>query len=116
LLQDSRLLTGAGVHQDRVIPDRRNPDARHALVGLLEKLGQDIGIAVRNRSGKLHMVLVKASRKPSHLLASGVRSSISSMLPDISKFQVRLFSDKVSYLLGNEGLWLYFDPTVRRYR
>ena len=45
----------------------------------------------------------------------GVRETLTKImrsLPDLEKFQVVVFSDKVSYLLGNEGLWLEYDPKV----
>lgn len=32
-------------------------------------------------------------------------------LPEVEKFQVILFSDKPSYLLGNDGKWIDFDRT-----
>jgi hypothetical protein len=43
----------------------------------------------------------------------GVRETLTKImrsLPDLEKFQVLVFSDKVTYLLGNEGLWLEYDP------
>jgi len=43
----------------------------------------------------------------------GVRETLAKVmrsLPDLEKFQVLLFANKVSYLLGNEGLWLDYDP------
>jgi predicted nucleic acid-binding Zn-ribbon protein len=44
---------------------------------------------------------------------SGVRDTLSKVmrsLPDLEKFHVILFSDKVTYLLGNPNHWLDFDP------
>jgi hypothetical protein len=43
----------------------------------------------------------------------GVRESLAKVmrsLTDLEKFQVLLFSDKVSYLLGNDDRWLDYDP------
>src|SRR5262249_40374422 len=43
----------------------------------------------------------------------GVRETLAKVmrsLPDLEKFQVILFANKVSYLLGNEGQWLDYDP------
>jgi hypothetical protein len=42
----------------------------------------------------------------------GVRETLAKVmrsLPDLEKFQVLLFATKVSYVLGNEGLWLDYD-------
>jgi hypothetical protein len=43
----------------------------------------------------------------------GVRETLAKVmrsLPDLEKFQVLLFANRVSYPLGNEGLWLDYDP------
>ncbi len=43
----------------------------------------------------------------------GVRESlvkIMKSLPELEKYQVVLFSDKASYLLGNDDRWLSYDP------
>ena len=43
----------------------------------------------------------------------GVRESLVKImrsLPELEKFQVVLFSDKASYLLGNDDRWLIYDP------
>ncbi|HLJ94854.1 MAG TPA: VWA domain-containing protein [Gemmataceae bacterium] len=43
----------------------------------------------------------------------GVREALAKImrsLPELEKFQVLLFANKVSYLLGNEGQWLDYDP------
>jgi hypothetical protein len=43
---------------------------------------------------------------------SGVRETLAKVmrsLPDLEKFQVILFSDRISYLVGNDGNWLDFD-------
>lgn len=43
----------------------------------------------------------------------GVRDTLAKImrsLPDLEKFQVLLFSNKVTYLLGNDGVWLDYDP------
>jgi archaellum component FlaC len=45
----------------------------------------------------------------------GVRETLTKImrsLPDLEKFQVLIFSNKVSYLLGSDGLWLDYDPKV----
>jgi hypothetical protein len=42
----------------------------------------------------------------------GVRDTLAKImrsLPDLEKFQVLIFSNKVSYLVGNDGLWLDYD-------
>lgn len=43
----------------------------------------------------------------------GVRETVAKImrsLPDLEKFQVIVFSDKASYLLGQEGRWFDYDP------
>jgi len=43
----------------------------------------------------------------------GVRQALAKVmrsLPDLEKFQVIVFSDNFSYLLGSDGRWLDFDP------
>ncbi len=43
----------------------------------------------------------------------GVREAVAKImgsLPELEKFQVIVFSDKVRYLLGNEDRWLDYDP------
>ncbi|OAI45859.1 hypothetical protein AYO44_02345 [Planctomycetaceae bacterium SCGC AG-212-F19] len=45
----------------------------------------------------------------------GVRESLVKImrsLPELEKFQVVLFSDKASYLLGNDDRWLIYDPKI----
>jgi predicted nucleic acid-binding Zn-ribbon protein len=45
----------------------------------------------------------------------GVRETVAKVmksLPDLEKFQVLLFAEKVTYLLGGEGRWLDFDPKM----
>jgi hypothetical protein len=46
---------------------------------------------------------------------AGVRATLAKImrsLPDLEKFQVILFSDRVTYLLGSDGRWLDYDPTT----
>jgi predicted nucleic acid-binding Zn-ribbon protein len=43
----------------------------------------------------------------------GVRETVAKVmksLPELEKFQVILFAEKVAFLLGNEGGWLDYDP------
>ena len=43
----------------------------------------------------------------------GVRETLAKImrsLPDLEKFQVLIFSNRVSYLAGNDGLWINYDP------
>ena len=43
----------------------------------------------------------------------GVRETLVKImrsLPDLEKFQVIIFSEKVAYLLGQDGRWIDFDP------
>jgi predicted nucleic acid-binding Zn-ribbon protein len=43
----------------------------------------------------------------------GVRETVAKVmksLPELEKFQVILFAEKVTFLLGNEGGWLDYDP------
>lgn len=44
---------------------------------------------------------------------AGVRDTLARImrsLPELEKFQVVMFSEKASYLLGSEGQWLDYDP------
>jgi hypothetical protein len=46
---------------------------------------------------------------------AGVRSTLAKImrsLPDLEKFQVILFSDRVTYLLGSDQRWLDYDSTT----
>ena len=46
---------------------------------------------------------------------AGVRQTLAKVmrsLPDLEKFQVILFSNRVSYLLGQENRWLDYDPVT----
>jgi hypothetical protein len=36
--------------------------------------------------------------------------SVMSSLPKLEKFQILIFSDNATYLLGNEGKWIDYDP------
>jgi predicted nucleic acid-binding Zn-ribbon protein len=50
---------------------------------------------------------------------TGVRDTLVKLmrsLPELEKFQVILFSNKISYLMGNDDRWIDFDPreTVQR--
>jgi predicted nucleic acid-binding Zn-ribbon protein len=43
----------------------------------------------------------------------GVRETVAKVmrsLPDLEKFQVLIFANRPSYLLGNDGQWLNYDP------
>ncbi len=44
---------------------------------------------------------------------SGVRETVQKImrsLPQLAKYQVILFSDRITYLLGSDGRWLDYDP------
>jgi hypothetical protein len=46
---------------------------------------------------------------------AGVRATLAKImrsLPDLEKFQVILFSDRVTYLLGSDQRWLDYDSTT----
>src|SRR5262249_40204603 len=61
-------------------------------------------------SGSMELVDI---RTPAANKWAGVRETLAKVmrsLPDLEKFQVILFSEKFSYLLGNDGRWLDFDP------
>ncbi len=61
-------------------------------------------------SGSMELI---DERTPSPSKWVGVRETVAKVmrsLPDLEKFQVILFSDKVSYLVGSEGQWLDFEP------
>lgn len=107
--------------------------ARRSMAGvdgekkdLLEKLAR-ARMAVDNRfegialAGKRVVFLVDMSgsmelvdtNTPAPAKWAGVRDTLLRLfksLPDLDKFQVVLFSDKLLYPLGNEGRWLDPDP------
>jgi archaellum component FlaC len=61
-------------------------------------------------SGSMELV---DERTPDASKWVGVRETLAKVmgsLPDLEKFQVILFANRVSYLLGKEGLWLDYDP------
>jgi hypothetical protein len=60
-------------------------------------------------SGSMELIDI---RTPAANKWVGVRETLAKVmrsLPDLEKFQVILFSEKISYLLGNDGRWLDFD-------
>jgi uncharacterized coiled-coil DUF342 family protein len=61
-------------------------------------------------SGSMKMVDEKT---PAPEKWSGVRDTVNRVLrslPDLEKFQVIIFSEKTSFLLGSEGNWITYDP------
>jgi septal ring factor EnvC (AmiA/AmiB activator) len=61
-------------------------------------------------SGSMELVDLKT---PAPQKWSGVRATVAKImrsLPDLEKFQVIVFSEKASYLLGNADRWIDFDP------
>jgi hypothetical protein len=62
-------------------------------------------------SGSMELV---DERTPDDHKWAGVRETLAKVmrsLPDLSKFQVIIFSDRISYLLGGDNRWLDFDPS-----
>jgi len=60
-------------------------------------------------SGSMELIDI---RTPAANKWVGVRETLAKVmrsLPDLEKFQIILFSEMVSYLLGNDGRWLDFD-------
>jgi hypothetical protein len=75
------------------------------------------GIALTGRSvvflvdmsGSMDLV---DERTPDPAKWAGVRDSVRKImrsLPQLERFQVVLFSDKITYLLGNDGQWINYD-------
>jgi hypothetical protein len=63
-------------------------------------------------SGSMELV---DENTPAPLKWSGLRETLLKImrsLPELEKVQVILFSDKVTYLLGNEGRWLDYDAAA----
>jgi hypothetical protein len=61
-------------------------------------------------SGSMELV---DERTPAPSKWEGVRQALAKImrsLTDLEKFQVVVFSDRVSYPLGNEGRWIEYDP------
>jgi hypothetical protein len=61
-------------------------------------------------SGSMELV---DSQTPSASKWIGVRENLAKImrsLPDLERFQLIVFAEKVSYPLGQEGRWLVFDP------
>jgi predicted nucleic acid-binding Zn-ribbon protein len=61
-------------------------------------------------SGSMELV---DERTPDASKWRGVRETVAKImrsLPDLDKFQILIFANRVSYLLGNEGRWFNYDP------
>lgn len=61
-------------------------------------------------SGSMELV---DERTPDPQKWAGVRETLAKLmrsLPNLERYQVVLFSDRITYLFGNDGLWLVYDP------
>lgn len=100
LKEDKRAL------EDQVVRARAAADNRFAGIALT---GRRV-IFLVDMSGSMELVDENTTAPDKW---SGVRETLAKVmrsLPDLEKFQVILFSDRVSYLVGNDGNWLDFDP------
>jgi hypothetical protein len=100
LKEDKRAL------EDQVVRARLAADNRFAGISLT---GRRV-IFLVDMSGSMELVDENTTAPDKW---SGVRETLAKImrsLPDLEKFQVILFSDRISYLVGNDGNWLDFDP------
>lgn len=123
LLKDIELRNQQLIASDRVIDslrlDKKNLLDENARVRIAVE-NRFAGIALTGRrvvflvdmSGSMDLV---DERTPAADKWLGVRETLAKVmrsLPQLEKFQVILFSDKATYLLGNDGGWLDFNPKV----
>lgn len=88
------------VHQARAAADNR-------FAGI-QLTGKRV-IFLVDMSGSMELV---DERTPDAQKWIGVRETLAKVmrsLPELEKFQVLIFSEKVNYLLGNQGQWLDYD-------
>jgi hypothetical protein len=100
LKEDKRAL------EDQVVRARLAADNRFAGIALT---GRRV-IFLVDMSGSMELVDENTTAPDKW---AGVRETLAKVmrsLPDLEKFQVILFSDRISYLVGNDGNWLDFDP------
>lgn len=99
LKEDKRAL------EDQVVRARIAADNRFAGIALT---GRRV-IFLVDMSGSMELVDENTTAPDKW---AGVRETLAKVmrsLPDLEKFQVILFSDRVSYLIGNDGSWIDFD-------
>jgi hypothetical protein len=100
LKEDKRAL------EDQVVRARLAADNRFAGIALT---GRRV-IFLVDMSGSMELVDENTTAPDKW---TGVRETLAKVmrsLPDLEKFQVILFSDRISYLVGNDGNWLDFNP------
>jgi hypothetical protein len=100
LKEDKRAL------EDQVVRARLAADNRFAGISLT---GRRVVFLV-DMSGSMELVDENTTAPDKW---SGVRETLAKImrsLPDLEKYQVILFSDRISYLVGNDGNWIDFDP------
>jgi len=99
LKEDKRAL------EDQVVRARLAADNRFAGIALT---GRRVVFLV-DMSGSMELVDENTTAPDKW---SGVRETLAKImrsLPDLEKYQVILFSDRITYLVGNDGNWLDFD-------
>jgi Mg-chelatase subunit ChlD len=99
LKEDKRAL------EDQVVRARLAADNRFAGISLT---GRRVVFLV-DMSGSMELVDENTTAPDKW---SGVRETLAKImrsLPDLEKYQVILFSDRITYLVGNDGNWLDFD-------
>jgi septal ring factor EnvC (AmiA/AmiB activator) len=91
---------------DELVRVRAAADNRFAGISLT---GRRV-IFIVDMSGSMELVDEKT---PAPEKWSGVRETVNKImrsLTDLEKFQVIIFAEKATFLLGNEGNWLTYDP------
>jgi len=91
---------------DQVKAARRVLEHRFAGIALT---GRKVVFLV-DMSGSMEMVDDKTAAPDKWPLVCEILGRILASLTDVTHFQVILFSDKVSYPLGEKGRWLKYDP------
>jgi hypothetical protein len=100
LKEDKRAL------EDQVVRARAAADNRFAGIALT---GRRV-IFLVDMSGSMELVDENTTAPDKGSGVSETLAKVMRSLPDLEKYQVLLFSDRVSYLVGNDGNWLDFDP------
>jgi hypothetical protein len=93
---------------DQVVRARAAADNRFAGISLT---GRRVVFLV-DMSGSMEMVDENTEAPQKWTEVRQTLARIMRSLPDLEKFQVILFSNKVVYLLGNDQRWLDFDPVT----
>jgi hypothetical protein len=71
-------------------------------------------IFLLDMSGSMELIDENTKEPDKWPLVCETLGKIMASLPDLKKYQVILFADKLRYPLGNEGKWLDYDPDTSK--